>query len=138
MPRILFATLVLLLLPALTAAQEKPLSKDNPKPYRLPAVDLKQRLIWGSTCETPDGFALSFGGEDQDSDDGIGHTRIKEKGGEWKDIHEELRKANPLQPLHDKVWALRERQKDLCSRMRRLYFQGRPIEEECKIVLDEL
>src|SRR5579872_5748670 len=100
MRRILFNALVLTVLPATTLAQEKPQPKDATRPYRLPAVDLKERIIWGSTCETPDGFALSFGGEDQDSDDGIGHTRIKEKGGEWKDIHEELRKANPLQPLH--------------------------------------
>ena len=101
----------------------------QPHSSRPLAVDLKERVVWGSTCETPEGFALSFGGQDQDSEDGLGHTRIKEKGGEWKDIHKELRDANPLQPWHDKVWALRERQKNLLARTRALYFQGRPLLE---------
>jgi hypothetical protein len=114
------------------------LTKPQPKPYRLPAVSLKERIIWGSTCETPDGFALSFGGQDQDSDDGIGHTRIREKGGEWKDIHEELRKTNPYQPLRDKVWALRERQKELLTKARALYFRGLPAEELAKVARAEL
>ena len=40
------------------------------KPYRLPGVDLKQPIIWGSTCQGPDGVTLGFGGQDQESDDG--------------------------------------------------------------------
>jgi hypothetical protein len=113
----LTALVVALALPPITSAAE-------PRPYRLPAVNLKERVIWGSTCETPEGFALSFGGQDQDSDDGIGHTRIKQKGGEWKDIHEELRKANDLQAWHDRAWAIRERQKDLLAKARAVYFRG--------------
>jgi hypothetical protein len=27
------------------------LPQDKPKPYRLPSTDLKQRVIWGSTCD---------------------------------------------------------------------------------------
>jgi sialidase-1 len=121
----------------LTDGKDK-LAQAQPRSYRLPAVDLKERVIWGSTCETPEGFALSFGGEDQDSHDGIGHTRIKEKGGEWKDIHEELRKANPYQPLHDKLWALRERHKDFLARTRALCFEGLTEDEDAKRIKSEL
>src|SRR5262245_41140665 len=66
------------------------------KSYRLPGVDLKPQIIWGSVCEWPDGTGLAFGGQDQKSDDGIAHTRIK-VGGDWKNIHEDLRKTNPGQ-----------------------------------------
>lgn len=93
--------------------------------HRPLTTDLKQRVIWGSTLEVPDGPSLAFGGQDQKSDDGNPHTRIKVNG-EWKAIHEELRAANPLQKFHDRCRALRDRQKDLVAAMRTLYFEGRP------------
>ena len=40
------------------------------RPYRLPDVDIKSRVIWGSTCDGPEGSGLAFGGQDQRSDDG--------------------------------------------------------------------
>src|SRR5262245_44296604 len=62
------------------------------KPYRLPAVDLKQRVIWGSVAEAPDGFALSFGGQDQDAE-GREHTRVRVNG-KWESIYEDLNRNN--------------------------------------------
>ncbi len=92
------------------------------KPYRLPGTDLKQQVIWGSTCESP-GLALAFGGQDQKADDGNAHTRIRE-GDAWTAIHEELREQNPLQRSHREVSALRGRVKDLTARARFQFFEG--------------
>lgn len=96
----------------------------EPRSYRLPAVDLKQRIIWGATCELPDGTGLAFGGQDQEADDGIAHTRLKVNG-EWKDIHAELRAQNPLQKKHDLIWTRRNQQKDMVAQARWRYFEGR-------------
>jgi len=98
------------------------------KPYRLPSVDLKQRVIWGATCDGPDGTGLAFGGQDQEADDGRPHTRVREAGG-WKAIHEALRAANPLQPYRDRVGAVRTLQKDALARARAVYFKGLPEAE---------
>ena len=70
--------------------------------YRLPDADLRQPVIWGSQCEGPNGAALAFGGQDQKSDDGRPHTRVKQDG-RWMAIHKQLRDANPLQGLHRRV-----------------------------------
>jgi sialidase-1 len=121
----------------LTDGKDK-ITQAQPRSYRLPAVDLKERVIWGSTAETPEGFALSFGGEDQDADDGISHTRIKEKGGVWKDIHWELGKNNPAQPWHDKARALALRQKSLLAEARALYFQGARPEVQLQLTRTQL
>jgi hypothetical protein len=72
-----------------------PAQQAKPKAYNLPAVDLKQQVIWGATCDGPDGTGLAFGGQDQKSYEGIGRTAIKVNG-EWKVIHEELREHNPF------------------------------------------
>src|SRR2546426_10471460 len=79
------------------------LSQQQSKPYRLPATDLKQQVIWGSTCEVPDGPSLAFGGLDQKAEHGNPHTRIKADG-TWKAIHEELRAKNPNQARRDEIW----------------------------------
>ena len=74
----------------------------KPKYFMPPRADLKQQIIWGSECETPDGCpigGLRFGGEDQKADDGAGHTQIKVDG-KWMPIVEELRKANPRGGFH--------------------------------------
>lgn len=97
--------------------------------YRLNSVDLKQPIIWGSECLEPEGSGLSFGGQDQNADDGRPHTRILVDG-KWTPIHEELRKANPLQKLHDRLWKLCESLKQVRARSRSLYFRGLPTEEE--------
>ena len=59
------------------------LAQEKPKPHKLASTDMKQRVIWGSTCEVPDGPSLAFGGQDQQADDGNPHTRIKVDG-QWK------------------------------------------------------
>ncbi|HLY75449.1 MAG TPA: hypothetical protein VKU80_15110, partial [Planctomycetota bacterium] len=69
--------------------------QEKQKSYRLPSTDLKQRIIWGSSVEVSDGPSLAFGGQDQQSDDGSPHTRIK-VGGEWKSIQEELEAKNAV------------------------------------------
>ena len=52
------------------------ISSAQSKSYRIPDVNLKEQILWGSTCEGPDGFWLAFGGEDQVSDI-VPRTRIK-------------------------------------------------------------
>jgi hypothetical protein len=94
----------------------------KPKPHGLSPVDLKQNIVWSSTAEGEDGFALSFGGMDQSAPDGVAHTRIKENG-QWRDIHEELRKNNPLQPQYERLRRLRNLQKELTARIRSIYFE---------------
>jgi hypothetical protein len=109
-------------LPTCHAAEPKP------HPYRLPATDIKQRVIWGSLCEAPDGTALSFGGEDQEADDGQAHTRLR-MNGLWLDLYGELAKANPLQPFHEDAWELVDGQKHALAVARSLYLEGRTPEE---------
>lgn len=99
----------------------------GPKPYRLPDLgeQFKDRVIWGSEAQSPDGFLLAFGGQDQVSDDGIGHTRVKKTGGEWAAIQDDL--ARKYGVLH-KHWKSRvEEQRRLAehqANLRRAYFQG--------------
>ncbi len=133
MPRILFTRYIRSAIPARdrSRCRRNRNPKDTPRPLSPAGGGFEAiRLIWGSTCETPEGFALSFGGQDQDNDDGIGHTRIKEKGGEWKDIHKELRKANPLQPLHDKGVELRRTAEGIGGPSPRSLFRGRSEQED--------
>ena len=101
-------------------------AQKKPKAYRLPPVDLKQQVIWGATCDGPDGTGLAFGGEDQKADDGRPHTRIKVNG-EWKAIHEELRKKNPLQKYHDKMQGLAPRFRSIVAEARRGYIKDKPL-----------
>src|SRR4051812_24025646 len=61
---------LLLLGPAPPAAAQQ-------RGHRLPATDLRQRVIWGSSCDGPGGTGLSFGGQDQRADDGRPHTRVR-------------------------------------------------------------
>ena len=68
-----------------------------PKSYRLPSTDLKKPVIWGAVCDGPHGTGLAFGGQDQKSDDGRGHTQIKTKDG-WQAIYKDLQQ--PHRRLH--------------------------------------
>jgi hypothetical protein len=108
-----------------------PLSAAQPRSYRLPALDLKQRVIWGATCARPDGVELAFGGQDQVADDGRPHTRLK-LDGEWKSLSTELRSRNPLQKYHEQCKALRQLQAATTARARLLYFKGLPTADEIK------
>ena len=105
-------------------AQEAP-----PRPYRLNAVDLKQRVIWGAECRLPDGTGLAFGGQDQQADDGRPHTRVLSEG-EWLLIDRQLREQNPLQEYSTRIRTLRGQAKKLLARARTLYFQGLPVAQE--------
>ena len=107
------------------------------RPYRLPDVDIKQRVIWGASCDGPDGTGLAFGGQDQRSDDGRPHTRVRREG-KWAAVHEELRRANPLQPLHGRVRGVRDLQKNATAAARRVYFKGVSPRGQATLVRREL
>lgn len=96
----------------------------GPKPYRLPSVDLKQRVIWGASVE-PGGDVpgLAFGGQDQQGDDGAARTRLCIDG-KWTAIDAELAARNPLAEEYAALLAMARRQKDLAARARRLFFSG--------------
>ncbi len=111
---LLTGILVLTSLPA--AAQQKS--------YRLPATDLKQPIIWGAKCETPDG-GLMFGGQDQTAEDGCGHTRIK-VGEEWKDIQKELKTHKDWQAYYETLRTAQNLHKEALALARFAYFQGLP------------
>lgn len=64
------------------------------QPYNLPAVELNERVLWGSVCEPGEGQGLAFGGEDQEAHDGRSHTRVLREG-KWIDIRAELEQASP-------------------------------------------
>ncbi|MBY0523514.1 MAG: DUF4962 domain-containing protein [Gemmataceae bacterium] len=132
MPRTLklaFPTLALLLALLSADAQQKS--------YRLPSVSLKPQVIWGATCDGPDGTGLAFGGQDQKADDGQPHTRIKVDG-KWVDIYEELKKNNPLQKHYEQARKLSTRMKALQALVRTIYFKGLTKEEELKSLDAEL
>jgi len=97
--------------------------------YRLPNADLKQPVIWGAKCETPDGQGLAFGGHEQAAEDGCYHTHLLVDGA-WESIVDDLRAANPLQKYPVRVWAIRNRQKAIAACARFLYFQGLPEAEQ--------
>jgi len=107
------------------------------KSYRIPPANLKDRVIWGSTCEAPDGSALSCGGQDQESDDGTSHTRFRPAAGEWIELFESLQKDDPLRDANrDLKQGLRQLKKT-AGLGRRTYFDQLPIDrfnEEARAV----
>jgi len=111
------------------------------RPYRLPDVDIKSQVIWGSTCDGPGGEGLQFGGQDQKSDDGRPHTRIKSNG-QWRAIHKKLREANAFQKLHDHIAHAVYLQKRLIASMRSIYFKdlrvGSTLPAGQKRVIDKI
>ncbi len=105
-------------------------AEEKGKPFKVIATNWEQRpVIWGWSCELPDGSGLQFGGTNQTTDDGRGHTCIKE-GGNWKPIIDDLRKGNALQKQFDAVLALRNTCKDTLAHARSLYFDGKPAADE--------
>ena len=123
--RALTGLLVGAMLPAALAQQQRS--------YRLPETDLKQPVIWGSTCEAPDGTAMSFGGQDQHSEDGPAHTRIRQ-GGTWQRIDRELRDKNALQGFGDRARSLAREQKDTAAYGRAAYFAGLTAADERRLL----
>jgi hypothetical protein len=111
-----------------------PEPEERGKPYKVPATEWKpDPILWGWTCELPDGTGMTFGGVHQTNDDGIAHTQIKTADG-WQPIVEELRKNNPLQARCEQVRALRNGCKDALARARHLYFEGKTADEEAKLI----
>ena len=105
-------------------------SADPPvKVHRIPFLDLKQPLIWSSECEGEKGFWLGFGGQDQASEDGLGHTRIRQADAPWQSIYRELRKAQPeLAKKRVGAELIVGRLRKASAAVRREYFQGRHAE----------
>jgi hypothetical protein len=109
----------------------------RPQPYGGPTASLRQQVIWGAECREPEGTGLAFGGEDQRADDGRPHTRLLVNG-QWAPIHQELRKANPLQTYRDRAWAVRTDLKNALARARYFFFEGLPAVEEAKRLAAEV
>jgi len=86
------------------------------KPYRLPSVDIQQRVLWGAECRQPESRGIAFGGQDQESEDGRPHTRLLVEG-QWQPVHE---------------------QKDVRARARFLYLRGLPEAEEARRLEEEV
>jgi hypothetical protein len=121
--RWLFA-LCLLAPPALAAEK---------KPYRIPPYgerEFNQGILWGSEATSPDGFTLAFGGQDLDAEDGIGHTRIKEKGGQWKSLLAELRGKNPYLTQHDDLAQLQANHRVAHRALLSAYYSGLPKDQQ--------
>ena len=92
------------------------------RPYRLPSIDIKPQVIWGSACDRPEGKGLAFGGQDQKSDNGRPHTRIRSDG-QWRVIHKELQAANKYQKLRNRIAATAWGQERVAAMMRAVYFK---------------
>ncbi len=112
------------------------LAQEKPKSHRLPSTDLKQRIIWGATLEVPDGPTLAFGGQDQQSDDGNPHTRVK-VGGEWTSIYPELRAANLNQEKADRAYTAASEAKAARARARFAWFEGKDAAPVDEVHVDE-
>jgi hypothetical protein len=113
----------------------KPAAKLHP--YRLPFTHIKERVIWGSVCEAPDGTALSFGGEDQEAGDGMSHTRLR-MNGQWVELEDELAKANPFQAFIQDSWELVDSQKHTLAIARSIYLEGLAPAEVARRVAAEV
>lgn len=111
-------------------------------------VNLRKRTLFGWKLELPDGRGLGFGGLAtwsvqerngtlQRTDDPLVHTQVL-RDGKWVFIDDELRKKNPLQSLHDRVWELRRDLPLITAQARQIYFEGREPEAEKRVVAERL
>lgn len=91
------------------------------KPYRLPSVDLKQRVIWGSECIVDDNLGLQFGGQDQ-QEGGAPPTKIR-RDGQWRRIEAGY---TPSPAWREKVSDI----KGFVGEWRRKYLAGQSAAEE--------
>lgn len=81
-------------------------------------------IILGWRVDLPDGSGLAFGGLSMRTEDPRPATNVK-RGGSWVDIREELRKKNPLQPFVEQIMQLHRLARDIASRSRHIYLEGR-------------
>ena len=98
-------------------------------------ADLSKPIIWGAQCKVSDDLGLAFGGCEQAA--AAAHTRVL-MAGKWLEVHDDLRKANPLQPLYDPVWSIRDQVKDASATARSIYFGGAPPVEQDKAAAADL
>jgi hypothetical protein len=128
MPRrvLSFVAIAVLALASSASAQQKS--------YRIPDADLKQQILWGATCEGPDGFWLAFGGEDQVSDV-VPRTRVKVDG-KWMSLKDSLMdeggrrysallKMESARPLDSVL----EQHRNRMSQIRTAYFRGNDLRD---------
>jgi hypothetical protein len=92
----------------------------KPRPHGLTRVDLKQPILWRSSCDVPPNTVFEFGGQSQVAPDGVGHTRIRRPDGPEITI-ETLRSQNAAQAVHDRLAPLAGVLKDAVARARTLY-----------------
>src|SRR5687768_12390879 len=118
--RPLAAVIVFVLAGAAFAAERKA------KPFRLPPVDLKTQLIWGASATTPDGQTLYFGGQDQGSEDGMGHTRLVGPDGTEIVTYAKLRERTGLPRQHEVAIHLRDELRRTLARARHAVISGQP------------
>jgi hypothetical protein len=96
------------------------------KTYRPPGgpeIARKNPIIWAWRLELADGSGLAFGGYSIRTDDPKAHTRVK-RGGKWVDVHQELRRKNPLQKHCDELRKLRRPLHRVTSLARHIYLEG--------------
>jgi hypothetical protein len=91
--------------------------------YRLPDVDINQRVVWGSQLVLPDGTGLAFGGQDQDAADGRPHTRVLEDG-KCVAIYDKLARNEEVEALSKSISLLTNNLKANSINLRRAYFRG--------------
>ncbi len=86
-------------------------------------------VIWGSTCEGPGrNRPLVRRRTSRDADDGLPQPRGCGVGGQWIDLREALA-GDSRQRTRDRIWELREQQKDVVAHARWLYFSGNGKEQ---------
>ena len=101
------------------------------KSFEIPSADLKEQLIWGSTCEGSDGFVLGFGGQDQKGDE-LPRTRFKKGDGLWQSPGEDLRKGNGLKALHSTASEIVRLRQVEAATSRAIFFAGLTAADEVK------
>ena len=94
------------------------------KPYRLPSVDLKQRVIWGSECIVDDNLGLQFGGQDQER--GRAPPTSVRRDGMWVAVKPGRLRSNDFRRAAIGI--------EQISKWRRDYFEGMSEAEEAKQV----
>ncbi|MFW6107576.1 MAG: hypothetical protein ACOC70_00115 [bacterium] len=124
-----------LLLAGLAGTAGAAAKREKPKYVKAPGANLKQPVIWGAECVSPDGFGLRFGGHEQAADDGRPHTRIK-KDGKWIKIEERLEKGRPRLGANEDIRAARDRVKNAMAVARRIFFEGGAADEQAEAAAD--
>lgn len=97
----------------------------QPKPYRLPSVDLKQQIVWGSEATSPEGFTLSFGGLMQPASDGDPHTRVRMPTDEaFKRLAFDSDEVKAKLALHARVIEAQQKARLRAHAARHFYLEG--------------